>query len=91
LHDIRAAGGAEHLLAPDSYAESQRFGAALRAASGDGVLYPSVRLPGGACVALFYPDLAANPVQGRHLDYHWNGAQVDMIRDAGSGAVFRVI
>jgi hypothetical protein len=41
-------------------------------------------------VGLFYPDLAHSPVQGRHLDYHWNGARVDYVRDAGSREVFAV-
>jgi len=50
-----------------------------------------VRHPGGECVGLFYPDLAAQPVQGRHLDYHWDGARVDLYRDAGSKEVFRVV
>ncbi len=31
-----------------------------------------------------------DPVQGRHLDYHWDGTRVDLYRDAGSGEVFRV-
>jgi hypothetical protein len=34
---------------------------------------PASAIPGGQCVGLFYPDLAANAVQGRHLDYHWDG------------------
>ena len=46
---------------------------------------------GGECVGLFYPDLAANPVQGRHLDYHWDGTRVDLYRDAGAAKVFRIV
>jgi len=90
LHDIRASADHARLLAPDTYVHSQAFGAALRASGAEGVLYPSVRKRGGACVALLYPDLAAHPVQGRHLDYHWDGTRVDLFRDAGSGAVYRV-
>ncbi|MGO4840512.1 RES domain-containing protein, partial [Rhizobiaceae sp. 2RAB30] len=45
----------------------------------------------GQCVGLFYPDCAANPVQGRHLDYHWDGARVDLYRDAGNGKVYRIV
>jgi hypothetical protein len=30
-------------------------------------------------------------VQGRHLDYHWNGRRVDLYRDAGSGQVYRIV
>jgi hypothetical protein len=67
------------------------LGAALRAAGSEGIVYPSVRCPGGACVALMYPDLASNPVQGRHLDYHWNGEHTDLVRDAGTGAVYRIV
>ncbi|MEH3116377.1 MAG: RES family NAD+ phosphorylase [Methylorubrum populi] len=77
-------------LTPDSYVESQALAADLRAAGSDGIAYPSCRQPGGECVALFYPDLAANPIQGRHLDYHWNGARVDFYRELGSGAVYRI-
>jgi hypothetical protein len=54
------------------------------------VVYPSQRYPGGQCVGLFYPDLASNAVQGRHLDYHWDGARVDLIREPATGRVFRV-
>jgi hypothetical protein len=50
-----------------------------------------VRCASGECVGLFYPDLAANPVQGRHLDYHWDGARVDFYRDAGAAKVFRIV
>ncbi len=52
---------------------------------------PSVRLPGGECAGLFYPDRASSPVQARHLDYHWDGTRIDLYRDAGTGQVFRVI
>lgn len=92
LHDLRGGDPAlKQALDPDDYAPAQHLGARLRAAGSDGVVYPSVRCPGGACVGLFYPDLAADPVQGRHLDYHWNGARVDLYRDAGSGEVYRIV
>ena len=89
LHDIRGLDGNQDLLDPDDYRAAQSFAAALRARGGEGIAYPSVR-GDGDCVALFFPDLARNPVQGRHLDYHWNGDRVDLIRDAVSGEVFRV-
>lgn len=92
LHDLRStAGEAVAALDPNSYAASLALARALRGAGSDGLAYPSVRHAGGECVALFYPDCASNPVQGRHLDYHWDGARVDLVRDAGSGAVFRVV
>ena len=92
LHDLRGADLQDHpALDPDSYAVSQSLAAGLRAAAANGLAYPSIRHPGGECVGLFYPDLAADPIQGRHLDYHWDGHRVDLVRDAGSGKVFRVV
>lgn len=79
------------VLRPDDYAASQALGAALRAAGSDGVVYPSVRHAGGQCVGLFYPDRASQPVQGRHLDYHWNGERVDLCRDRSAGTVYRIV
>jgi hypothetical protein len=85
LHDIRAADDRfAPLLAPDDYTAAQAFAATLRAAGSEGIAYPSVRDTGGDCVALFHPDVAANVRQGRHLDYHWNGARVDFVRENGT-------
>lgn len=92
LHDLR--GGADEFgpwLDPQTYQAPQQLAASLRGSGSDGIAYPSVRQAGGECVALFYPDCASNPIQGRHLDYHWDGKRVDLVRDAGSGAVFRVV
>lgn len=89
-HDLRIPGRHDDVLDPDDYRAAQALAATLRASGSDGLIYPSQRQPGGECVALFYPDRAANAVQGRHLDYHWDGVRVDFYRDAGTGAVFRV-
>lgn len=91
LHDMRGTELVNPALDPDSYVSSQRLAAALRADGADGIAYPSIRHPGGECVGLFYPDCASDPIQRRHLDYHWDGMRVDLVRDAGSGAVYRVI
>jgi hypothetical protein len=91
LHDLRGANPAlAPALDPDSYTASQALARTLRPAGSDGLVYPSRRDLNGQCAGLFYPDLARNPVQGRHLDYHWDGARVDLYRDAGSGEVFRI-
>jgi hypothetical protein len=92
LHDLR--GGKEAYkpaLTPDDYGYSQALGAQLHAKGSDGVVYPSIRDPGGECVGLFYPDGASNPVQGRHLDYHWDGTRVDLYRDLSGGEVYRIV
>ncbi|MGD9715228.1 MAG: RES family NAD+ phosphorylase, partial [Thermomicrobiales bacterium] len=92
LHDLRRVGTADHpALDPGSHAASQTLAITLRAAGSDGIVYPSIRHPGGECVGLFYPDGASEPVHGRHLDYHWDGTRVDLVRDAGAGEVFRVM
>lgn len=92
LHDLREPALPRHAaLASDSYSAGKGLARTLIASGSDGLVYPSVRHAGGECVALFYPDCASDAVQGRHLDYHWNGERVDLVRDTGSGAVFRVI
>lgn len=92
LHDLRSGDAASTgVLSPTDYATSQAVGRRLRSAGSDGIVYPSVRCAGGECVGLFYPDLAANAVQGRHLDYHWDGARVDFIRDAATRQVTQIV
>jgi hypothetical protein len=91
LHDLRGGNALfAPALDPDHYAVAQQFAAALRARGSDGLVYPSQRDPDGVCAGLFYPDLANHPVQGRHLDYHWDGGRVDLIRNVGTGEIFRV-
>jgi len=92
LHDLREPD-ADHAQAldPNSYSVSQKLAVQLRVAGSDGLVYPSARHKTGQCVGLFYPNLAANAVQGRHLDYHWDGSRVDFYRDPGSGQVFRIV
>nr|WP_262298320.1 RES family NAD+ phosphorylase [Microvirga sp. HBU67692] len=92
LHDLRGLeADPEGILDPDHYAAGQALGLRLRTAGADGIVYPSIRRPGGECVGLLYPDCAANPVQGRHLDYHWNGSSVDFYRDASTGEVYQIV
>jgi hypothetical protein len=92
LHDLRSSTADQSgLLRPDNYEASQALGYKLRATGSNGVVYPSVRYPGGECVGVFYPDCAANPIQGRHLDYHWNGTTVDLYRNANTCQVYRIV
>lgn len=77
LHDVSGVSG---VLDPDSYDAAQRLGEKLRQSGSDGVVYPSVRFPGGMCVGIFWPNVAGIPVQGNHYDYHWNGERVDFVR-----------
>ncbi len=92
FHDLRA-GRPEFapLLAPDDYGVAQATAARLRSVGSEGLVYPSARDPGGECVGLFYPDLARNVTQSRHLDYHWDGSRVDLVRELSAPPrIFRV-
>jgi hypothetical protein len=89
LHDLRGAP-----RNPSNYDEDQALGTKLRAAGSNGIVYQSVRWPQGECVGLFYPDCAQNAVQGKHLDYRWDGSRVDLYRTLkaiGTPQVFRII
>jgi len=77
--------------APKITPPSQALAASLRASGSNGITYASVRHQSAECAALFYPDLASEARQGRHLDYHWDGSRVDYNRDAGNGEVFRIL
>jgi RES domain len=92
LHDLRRQD-VDHaaVLNPSCYTSSQALATQLRGGGANGIVYPSVRSEGGECVGLFYPDLASNAVQGRHLDYHWDGERVDLYRNPGNGEVFRIV
>jgi hypothetical protein len=81
LHDIR--GGWPALHDPGSYAASQATGVALHAAGSDGLVYDSVRDPGGECVAVFHPDRLSPARQGPHYLYDWNGARIHRVRLSG--------
>ena len=91
LHDLRGdRPGLAAALDPDDYGDAQALGEQLRGGASEGLVHPSVRNPDGECAGLFYPDLAANPRQGRHLDYHWDGTHVDLLREPASGSVYRL-
>lgn len=92
LHDLRGQDpNHADILHPDDYSASQALAMQLREVGSNGIAYPSIRLLGGECVGLFYPDLASKAVQGRHLDYHWDGERVDLYRNRGNGDVFRIV
>ena len=63
-------------LDPNNYDSSQAFGKKRHAAGSNGIVYPSVRYPGGQCIALFWPDLVSIPKLGARIAFHWDGASV---------------
>lgn len=72
LHDVRK-GAPFAIYSPDDYGASQAFGRQLRLQGSNGIIFNSVRDPGGTCVAVFRPRLLSNCRQERHLTYQWNG------------------
>lgn len=72
----RDAEAARPMMRADDYRDSQPFGAAVRSAGGDGILYLSVRHPGHEALAVFRPPCVSPPVQERHLRYHWDGDRI---------------
>ena len=78
LHDIRGAQGQlPDVYARDDYRTSQRFGAALRESGSWGIVYDSVRDPGGECVGIFRPRGLGQAIQGEHIALQWNGEQIE--------------
>jgi hypothetical protein len=82
FHDIREPRPAYlPLYAPDSYKASQAFARRLFEEEGsDGILYRSVRHPGGECVACFRPKLVQNVRVAAHYEYQWQGTPTPTVR-----------
>jgi len=59
-----------------AYAAGQELAQRLRASGSGGIVYSSVRRPGGECAAVFRPRLLSNCRQERHLAYVWDGETV---------------
>ena len=79
LHDLRAAPAFSNCLAPDSYAASQLLAERLMASGSMGVIYPSVRRPGGTCLSIFRPALVAQLRKGKTWRFRWAGRPVPVI------------
>jgi hypothetical protein len=74
FHDICARHAAyEPYYDPDSYAASQAFARELFLQGSNGIVYRSVRDPGGECVVCFRPPLVTRVRQGSHFEYRWSG------------------
>lgn len=73
LHDIRGRRDLADIYDPNRYSASQALGRELKAAGSNGIVYDSVREPGGECVGVLRPPLLSNCVQGPHFGYVWDG------------------
>jgi RES domain-containing protein len=58
-------------LEPASYITSQKLAVELLDRGSQGVIYPSVRRPGGTCIACFRPSVVANVRKGSRFLMSW--------------------
>ena len=81
--DIRSRLGARApwsaIYAPDSWAAAQAFGDRLRDGGAAGLVYASLRHPGGACAAVFDPNRVRACRHDTYLTFRWNGREVAQI------------
>ena len=76
LVDLRQDSRVQH---PDLYGESQSIGRVLREDGEYGLVYRSVRVDDGQCLAAFRPPIMAKALQSHHLRYYWDGAKIDRV------------
>lgn len=82
FHDLRGTRGFRACVAPDSYEASQALAADLLAHGALGIVYPSVRRPGGMCLACFRPALVGGVRRGKRWRFTWrDGAGPIITRD----------
>jgi RES domain-containing protein len=73
VHDLRDAEPFAAALDPDSYVASQLLAQDLLDTGSLGIVYPSVRRPGGTCLAAFRPALVMHVRKGRTYLFRWSG------------------
>jgi hypothetical protein len=80
FHDIRGKRDRmPEIYDPDSYVASQKLARSLRLAGSNGIVFDSVRHPGGLCLAIYRPRLIQNCRQGTHLRYVWDGERISQV------------
>ena len=72
FHDVRRKKFAQY-LDPASYVASQQLAEQLLRRGSLGVVYPSVRDPGGTCIACFRPALVTNVTKRATYRFVWTG------------------
>ena len=74
FHDLRGIDAYQACLDPDSYIASQALAAELMAQDSMGIIYPSVRHPGGTNLACFRPALVGNVRKAQTYRLTWAGS-----------------
>jgi RES domain-containing protein len=73
FYDLRNDAEFENCLDPNSYKDSQLLAEKLLAQGSLGIVYPSVRHPGGECLVCFRPALVANIRKNFTYRFRWEG------------------
>jgi RES domain-containing protein len=79
FHDIRDDKGFADCLNPASYIASQQLASRLLAEESMGVIFPSVRNPGGTNLACFRPALVGNVRKGQAYRLTWRGSPIPTV------------
>lgn len=88
FHDLRPDALADEkrklyaaCLDPASYVVSQKLAVELLDGGSLGVIYPSVRRPGGTCIACFRPSVVANVRKGSRFRMTWTPNRIVFIKE----------
>ncbi|MEJ1471300.1 MAG: RES family NAD+ phosphorylase [Candidatus Sedimenticola sp. (ex Thyasira tokunagai)] len=76
MHDIRIDHDELHDPDTDTYSVTQAFSRDVMKVNSWGIVYRSVRNPGGECIAALRPPAVTIPRQGPHLSYVWDGSRI---------------
>lgn len=79
FHDLRESAGFKAVLSPNSYVTSQQLASRLLTTGSSGIVYPSVRNPGGTCIACFRPPLVLNVRSAKQYQFVWDGSPIPTI------------
>ena len=78
--DLREAASIEPgIVDPDDYGYAQGIGRRLRDEGAQGIRYPSVRRPGGECLAALRTAILRDCLHATYLEYHGSGRGIDAI------------
>ena len=80
FHDLRGQPRCVDCLSPDSYVAAQALAEQLLNVGSAGVIYPSVRHPGGTCIACFRPAIVAHVRKFKRLRMIWSGSQTPVVK-----------
>lgn len=81
FHDLRTEPNHPSLAAETAaaYPVGQALAKSILAGGGNGLLYPSVRRPGGQCIAVFRPSVIQNVRQGAQVTFEWTGGDIPSV------------